>query len=131
MPDETKADEMTKSMRKAFHYADGGDVKSCKACGYAEGGLVNPMPEDDGDIVGSLMAKRSGGPVANDTEAFSPDSEPSQYDEMVKDDDLEMSYDAKDSGDEDGNEALDDEDEDVVDSVMKSRKKKDKNPKPA
>ncbi len=108
--------------------------KSCKACGYAEGGLVNPSPEDNGgDMVDSIMAKKfsEGGQVANDTEAFSPDSEPSQYDELVKDDDLEMSYDGENSGDEDGNEALDDEDEDVVSSVMKSRKKKDKNPKPA
>jgi hypothetical protein len=107
--------------------------KACKACGYAEGGLVNPSPEDSGDMVDSIMAKRmsEGGMMANDTEAFNPDAEPAQYDELVKDDDLDFSYDGKNSGDEDGDEALDEEDDDVVSSVMKSRKKKDKNPKPA
>lgn len=129
-----KADEMTKSMKSAFHFAGGGEVKACKACGYAEGGLVNKAPEpehDDSDMIGSIMAKRSGGPVANDTEKVNPDDMDAEYDDMVLDDNLESSYDAKNSGDEDGDEALDEEDDDVVDSVMKSRKKKDKNPQPA
>lgn len=158
-----KAAEMTKSMRKAFHYAEGGAMP-CKACGYAEGGFVDeedasgflPMPEenqehnffheipnqseDSNDIASSIMRDRSdmkakgyseGGQVANDTEVVNPDDMDSQYDELVKDDELESSYTGKNSGDEDGNEELDEEDRDVVSAAMKSRKKKDKNPKPA
>lgn len=98
------AGEMTKSMRKAFNYAHGGE---CPSCGYSEGGMV-----------------------ANDTDVTA-DEMPSEFDDLVLRDDLEMSYDAGNSGDEEGNEALDHDDSDVVSSVMKSRKKKDKNPNPA
>lgn len=154
-----KADEMTKSMKKAFNFADGGAMP-CKACGYHEGGFVeeemasgygdNPevrpdymfkhpvenQSHDGDDMIDGIMMSRAkgyseGGQVANDTESVNVDDMDSQYDELVKDDDLESSYDAKNSGDEDGNEELDKEDDDMVSDVMKSRKKKDKNPSPA
>ncbi len=71
-----------------------------------------------------------GGMIANDTD-FSADKEDAEYDDLVKRDELEFSYDGENSGDEEGNEQVEEDEKDVVSQIMKSRKKKDKMPRPA
>lgn len=97
---------------------------------YAEGGKVHHQ-DDDMDMVDSIMAKRysKGGRVANDTSPVA-DFEDNQFDDLVKDDGLEFSYTGANSGDELGNKREDEDERDVVASVMKSRKKKDRLPNP-
>lgn len=103
--------------------AEGGFVEDEEMSGYPD------MPSDEHlddysypeDIVGEIMMDRAegyseGGKVANDTETVNPDSEPSQYDDLVLRDDLEFSYTGENSGDELG--------EDMVDEIMKARKKR-------
>ncbi len=80
------------------------------------------------------MEKRKGysegGRVANDTD-FTADTKDAEYDDLVKDDDLEFSYNEKNSGDDEGNAQVEDDEDDTVSQIMKSRKKKDKLPRPA
>lgn len=59
------------------------------------------------------------------------DSESNDFDVMDKSPAEEFSYTGENSGDELGNAALDDDDEDVVSKIMKSRSKKDRMPRPA
>ncbi len=134
-----KQRQMADSMRKAFHgdgYADGGFVGEEEASGYHEMPMSSEYDEGH-DIVHDIMMSRAegyseGGQVANDVgTGEEADKEPNQFDDLVKDDDLEEHYTGKNSGDEVGNEEHDEEDEDMVDSIMKSRKKKDRNPSPA
>lgn len=129
------ADAMTKSMRSAFHYANGG---ACKACGYSEGGEVGEQEpvgiagsNDHEDMVGSIMKKFSkGGMVANEDGPIA-DAMPAEYDDLVKDDELEFHETGENSGDELGDEQ-EDEDRSLAASAFKKLKsKKDKNPKPA
>ena len=97
----------------------------------AKGGMAKDCPpgvccdKHVGDVVGAAMHKRKmmseGGMVADDIEPVA-DSEPNQFDELAKDDDLDFSYTAEDSGDEDGDSALDDDSDDVVSRAMKARK---------
>ncbi len=84
------------------------------------------------DIVDRVMAKKysKGGMVANDTDP-SADALPNEFDDLVLRDDLESSYTGKDSGDELGNAQMDDDNDDIVSRVMRSRKLKDKMPRPA
>lgn len=142
-----KADEMTKSMRKAFHYAAGGPVP-CRACGYAEGGFVEEenasgyeeMPEayhGGDDMIGDIMMGRAqgfseGGKVANDVgEGQEADKEPNQFDDLVKEDDLEFKESEANSGDDKGDDE-EDEDRDLSEAAFKAlKKKKDRNPSPA
>lgn len=118
-------------------YAEGGFVEEEKASGY------EMMPkaldkenmaaeEEDNDMIERIMSQRysEGGRVANDDEPIA-DEEPNQFDDLVKRDDLEFSYDGANSGDELGNERLDQDDEDLVARIMASRRKKDRMPQPA
>jgi hypothetical protein len=139
-----KLDEM-KSMKKPNLYAEGGDVcecgtPGCPRCdddaaskptaisgGYAEGGEV-----DDDDLVGRIMKRRmsEGGKVANETPETA-DFDDNEFDDLVLRDDLEEHYTGKNSGDEIGDKAVEDEDDDIVSRAMRSRSKKDKLPRPA
>ncbi len=65
-----------------------------------------------------------GGQIANDTSKVDPDSEHAQYDDLVLRDDLEFSYTGNNSGDKLGDESLDDEEQDMIDEIMKERKKR-------
>ncbi len=116
---EPEQNPVAKSIKKAF-----------KMPGYAEGG------EMDDDMVSQIMHKRKmmseGGRVANDVgEGEYADEEPNQFDDLVKDDHLEEHYTGKNSGDEDGDHEHDEEMHDMISEIMKSRKKKDKMPRPA
>lgn len=111
-----------------------GEMKSMpKPNLMAEGGEVDGNMED-ADMIARIMHKRKmyseGGMVANDDEPIA-DEMPAQYDDLALRDDLESSYTGANSGDELGNKAMDEEDHDVVNRIMKSRAKKDKMPRPA
>jgi hypothetical protein len=118
-------------MKKHSQMAKGGEVQKdgdCRACKggvcYAHGGEV--------DIVDHAMRKRmsKGGRVANETKPM-VDSEPAEYDDLVLQDDLESSYTGANSGDRLGNKHTEEQDHDIVAKVMRSRHKKDRNPRPA
>lgn len=89
------------------------------------------------DMVGHIMKKRAhkmsrGGQVANDVGmGASADLEDNQFDDLVKRDDLESSYTGANSGDEIGDAREDADRRDIVAMIMKSRKKKDRLPRPA
>lgn len=106
----------------------------------SSGGMAEPMPmehgnEDDADMITRIMAKRKsyseGGMVANDVGVAEADKLPAEYDDLVLRDDLEMSYDGANSGDELGNAQKEEDERDVVSKIMASRKKKDRMPRPA
>jgi len=100
----------------------------CEMChggkAMADGGEV-----DDSDAaIGRIMMKRMsrGGEVANDTQPIA-DSEPAQYDELVKDDDEQFHYTGANSGDEIGDPEEDEREK--IGRFMRGRK--DRNPRPA
>lgn len=115
-----------KSIKKAFKgpFAHGGEVDQ-EDIDMAE------MEDMDDDMIEAIMRKRysKGGKVANDTPPM-VDSEKADYDDLALRDDLEFDYTGENSGDELGNEKLDEDDRDLVAAIMKSRKKKDKLPHP-
>jgi hypothetical protein len=87
------------------------------------------------DMISRIMKQREqtyshGGEVANDDQPVA-DSEPNDFDLLGTDDDLEFSYTGKNSGDELGDAQEDHDRDDIVARVMKSRAKKDRNPRPA
>lgn len=116
------------------YMAEGGEA--CVNCGHMAGHPVeNQDMGEEEDMIGRIMKKRvghysEGGKVANETEPKA-DFEEAEYDDLVKDDELEEHYTGKNSGDEVGNEAEEEDEKDVVSRIMKSRKKKDKMPHPA
>lgn len=107
-----------------------GNMKA-KRAGYAEGGEVDSNM-DDADMIARIMHKRKeysqGGMVANDVGVAEADKLPAEYDDLVLRDDLE---DTSGPGNEIGDEAHEDRDSDVISKIMSSRKKKDRNPRPA
>ena len=133
-------------------YAEGGFVDEEEASGYQPDPTENPehmyqhdIPNQDHDskaldMVESIMQMRSmakgysqGGQVADDVgEGQDADREANQFDNLVKsDDDMEgADYTGANSGDEIGNATHMAEDEDTVDQIMRSRKKKDRLPNP-
>lgn len=155
-----QADTVQESMRKAFgsskKHAEGGEI--CPSCGgsgpkmMAHGGMAEEkasgylaMPKEhevmnkdameEDDMVSRIMAKKmsKGGQVANDTHPFEAEFEtPNEFDDLVLDDNLESHYgDDDNSGDMLGNKQEDEDRKDIVSRIMASRKKKDKNPRPA
>jgi hypothetical protein len=106
------------------HKSHGGKVESqeCPGCEMCQ-------PSSSDDMVGSIMKKRysHGGQAANDTD-LTADMESNEFDDLVLRDDLEGHY---PGSQEIGNAAVEKEEHDVVSQVMNSRKKKDKNPRPA
>lgn len=128
------SDFATKYAMKKRMGKDSGSCADCAAgsC-MAHGGAVKDAGSGfSDDMVSRIMKHRysRGGQVANDSDPI-VDAMPAEYDELVKDDDLEFHETGANSGDELGNEKEDEDDEDVVSKVMKSRKKKDRMPRPA
>jgi hypothetical protein len=139
-----KQKDTADSMRKAFHFAEGGDIglqddptqkrkdtadSMRKAFHFAEGGEAH---HDKDDIVDRIMLKKfsHGGHVANDVEPM-VDGEEAQYDDLVKDDDLDFHYTGANSGDDLGDEREDYDRKDIVAKIMASRAKKGHMPRPA
>lgn len=124
------AHAMKKRMKKECHggaMADGGEVMDKEQ----DSGYVS-HPDQDDDMVMRIMRKRYAaggnvGEIANDTPPIA-DSMPADYDDLVLDDNLDGK---DDSSNEHGDEAEDHDRKDIVAKVMKSRAKKDKNPRPA
>lgn len=100
--------------------------------GMAEGGEA--LNEE---MIERLMRKREncyseGGQVANNTHQFEYEfEEPNNFDDLSRRDDLEFSYTGANSGDELGNDQLEDDESDMISRIMRSRAKKDRNPRPA
>lgn len=121
--------------------ADGGFVAEENASGYQPDPMedAGSSHDKDLDMIEYIMKKRSmakgysqGGQVANDVgDGQAADMKENQFDDLVLRDDLESDYTGENSGDELGNEQKDEDERDVVSQIMKSRKKKDKNPSPA
>ena len=95
---------------------------------YAEGGDV------DDDMIHAIMKKRGNtdGAMANEDGPIA-DSEEAEYDDMVLDDNMghKADYTGENSGDYDGDMQEDEDRHDIVKSIMKSRRLKDKMPRPA
>ncbi len=149
-----------RSMKKPHLYAEGGDVDELREGSddrmirqdsddmehapmpkdyeshEAEYAAENQeFPEEEEDMVGRIMKGRAqhmskGGRVANRTDDYT-DEEPNQFDDLVKDDDLEEHYTGANSGDEIGDHQEDEDRHDIVARIMKSRRLKDRNPRPA
>jgi hypothetical protein len=96
----------------------------------AEGGEV----DHDADFVARIMHKRKmyseGGEVANDDQPMA-DAMPNDFDDLALRDGLEFHDTGANSGDELGDHQEDEDRKDIVGKIMKSRSKKDKNPRPA
>lgn len=138
---------MAKRAKKDSAACEEHGAPNCAMCyggKMAEGGFVGeemasgfePPPEPEADageegIVDRIMKRFSkGGEVTNAT-AVTADFEANEFDDLAKDDDLEFSDTEANSGDDLGDKAEDDDRKDIVSRVMKSRAKKDKNPRPA
>jgi hypothetical protein len=119
--------------------AEGGEVEDP----YSEleressptGGPAEHDPDmKDADMIARIMHKRKmyseGGMAANDDEPIA-DSMPAQFDDLALDDHLEQHDTGANSGDELGDAQEDDDRHDIVAKIMKSRGKKDRNPRPA
>lgn len=107
-------------------------AKGGMACGdcasgqcMAHGGEVKDPGSDFDSTVNDIMRQRysRGGQVANDTD-MSADMKPNEFDELVLDGGEEFSYTGANSGDEIGNEQEDNDRDDTVDQIMRSRKKR-------
>lgn len=112
--DPERAKKAEESMRKAFGYADGGEVE--EDSGFSD------------DMVGRIMKHR----FSKGEEEPVADFESNDFDYLDQiGGDHEADYDEENSGDDIGNKAEDDDQHDVVKRIMKSRSKKDKMPRPA
>lgn len=120
------------SKRNKRMCAHGGPAECAEGC-YAKGGEVDAYstdmePEGEDDLVGRIIKRMSkGGMVANDDEPIA-DSMPADYDDLAMDDHLEQHT---HSSNEHGDEQESDDRKDIVSRVMASRRKKDRNPRPA
>ncbi len=104
--------------------ARGGRVGGSSSCGE--------MDRDD-DMVGRIMKGRmmsKGGMIANDLDPIA-DEEPNEFDDLALNDDLEFHDTGANSGDELGDHQEDEDRRDLVSRIMRSRKLKDKMPRPA
>lgn len=137
---------MKKRMNKGAPCGEHGamDCAMCHGGKMAEGGMVHeeeasgfqPPPEpgaDEGEegIVDRIMKRfAKGGAVEQDTPPIA-DFEENDFDVLPGMEDTEADETGADSGDEDGDMAEDDDRKDIVSRIMKSRGKKDRNPRPA
>lgn len=139
---------MKKRMAKGgMMCADGGMIEKEKESGYEAMPMVPEDKDDyaadmeddrymdsidgDHDLVDRIMRRYSkGGMVANDTN-MTADMEPTEFDDLVKDDGLEFNYTGANSGDELGDAQENDDRRDIVSRIMRSRAKKDRMPRPA
>jgi len=105
---------------------------------YKQGELGRRQPRPDsmmdrhGDMVDRIFRKKysKGGIVSNDSHSFADES-PNEFDDLVLDDHLEEHYTGANSGDEIGDRPEDHDRADIVARIMASRRKKDRNPRPA
>lgn len=122
--------------------AEGGEIEKEEMGEYDP--MEEPMPKEneaanmeDADMIARIMHKRkmysNGGQVSNDVGVDEADKLPAEYDDLVlRDDDMEdADYTGANSGDEKGNAAMDERDGDLISKIMRSRKKKDRMPRPA
>ncbi len=108
-PQPSKADDMASSMRKAFHFAEGGDV-DCMAC---QGGACM----EHGGLVDRIMKKRG-----------AVEEAPNDFDVL----DLEPAPEADYPGsNEHGDAEVEEDERDLVARIMRSRAKKDRMPRTA
>lgn len=121
----------------SHRFAQGGFVEDEEESGYESmPGFHDKMNmgamDEDEDMISRIMKQRysKGGMVSNKTE-MSADFEPNDFDDLVKDDDLEFNYTGANSGDEIGNKQEDEDRHDIISRIMKSRKLKDRMPRPA
>lgn len=137
------ANSAQSSMRKAFKFAKGGEASAMEE-DDKDLNQHAPMTKEDmyDDLVDRIMMHKSddlssearlseGGMVANETDVASADEMPADYDDLVLDDTLESHYTGANSGDELGNAQEDEDRKDIVSRIMKSNRKKDRNPRPA
>ena len=123
------------------------DCKMCHGGEYAEGGEVAAQHEDEKmdrfedmeaedaleDMVDRIIRERmegseqedmplsEGGKISNEVEDFDLDKEPNEFDELVKDDDLEFHETGENSGDYLGDEQEDEDRRDIVKRIMRQR----------
>lgn len=144
------------AMKKPNLYAEGGQVHHDPNKGWSQkdkedfskgaGGSPQPQPKSQpdpfmtsmahGGRVDRIMKKRhmmsEGGVIANDLgEGEAADEMPNEFDDLVLDDHLSMHETGADAGDELGNAQEEHDEHDIVSRIMKSRAKKDCNPRPA
>lgn len=90
------------------------------------------MNAEDTASIDRILSKRKnyseGGVVANETTSVADESS-NEFDDLVLDDKLEANY--KSGFNEKGNAALESREEDDVSRIMKQRKMRQSNPKPA
>lgn len=111
-----------KSMKSPKLYAEGGMCGD--ECGY-------PCDTHGEDMVSKVLGERmsKGGMIANDEEVHA-DEMPNEFDDLVLRDDLELSYDGANSGDELGDTDEDKKHNQMVAMAMMKRRKQH-NPRPA
>jgi len=102
---------------------------------YAHAEENQGFPHEEHDMVSRIMKQRQhhyshGGKVANRSEVEA-DFEPNEFDDLSKDDDLEQHYTGANSGDEIGDVQEDEDRHDIIERIMRSRRKKDRMPIPA
>lgn len=118
-------------MKHGGMMAEGGSVEMGKDHGRDQ------AADEDLDMVSRIMSKRmsQGGRVANEEHGEHQNKlagfSENEFDDLVLDDHLDQSYTAENSGDELGNEQEDDDRGDMISRIMKSRRLKDRNPRPA
>ncbi len=112
--------------KKAKKMADGGEIECTPSKeDRADKSASISGAYSDGGMVDRIMRKR----MAGGGEAV--DREPNEFDEMELEPAPKFSETGANSGDEDGDAELDENDHDLVSRIMRSRAKKDKMPRPA
>lgn len=113
--------------RKGQKMAQGG--MPCEDCSSGQCMQHGDKGMDSGaDLVDKIMAKRmsKGGVVANEDHGHEDedlaDFSPNEFDDLVLRDDIEFSYTGANSGDEIGNAQEDEDRDDIVSKIMKSRR---------
>lgn len=115
--------EYNRKAAKESHHAVIADQRAMKKPHghYAEGGMVDSGEEG---LVDRIMKRFASGEPAADFES-------NDFDELDKEPAPDDADTGENSGDELGDKAVEEEDEDVISKVMKSRKKSDRMPRPA
>lgn len=107
--------------------AEGGEIDDISSPDPNHSDITFDTDDDSAAGVASGLSKAlsysKGGEVA--------DEDSNQFDDLVLDDHLESDNSGSDDGDELGDEQEDEDRKDIVSRIMKSSKKKDKNPRPA
>lgn len=127
-----KAEPARKQGAKNEHHRVLGEMREMRdkdRTNLAEGGCVSCADGtcmEHGGMVDRIMRKRmaKGGEVT-------ADELPNEFDEQELEPAEEFSYTGANSGDELGNDEMDENDRDLISRIMRSRAKKDRMPRPA